>query len=290
MRRIPWARLRALPLALLCALLLVLPARADMGPKPDLTVTVVNAPEGLCYVDLLYQGGGDNLHSDLDVSGYDQDLIASLHTLEGDGWVLACTTGTSGAPIFGDLLPNEAGQYVYSYFGLPQTFRLAAATAGGAQATEESYTRTRFHTNLVYDWSSNTLSELTPTPVYYLAQLASTLIPTLILEGIVLLLFGFRQKRTWLVFLLVNLVTQVGLHLVCNGQVLAATQGSFHYYLLLMALPELVILAVETVAYQVLLREHTHGRRAGYALCANLASFLIGFLPVHLLSSLLTGL
>lgn len=54
-----------------------------MGPKPDLTVTVVNAPEGLCYVDLLYEGGGDDLHSDFDTSGCDQKLIASLHTLEG---------------------------------------------------------------------------------------------------------------------------------------------------------------------------------------------------------------
>lgn len=283
-------RVSALSLALLCLCCLILPARADMGPKPDLTITVVSAPEGACYVDLLYEGGEETLYTDLSTVDYDPELLSALHSLEGDGWVLACTTGTSGPPIFGDLLPNDAGQYVYSYFGLPQTFRLAVATQDGAQATEESYTRVRFHTNLVYDWSTNTLSERTSTPVYYLTQLASTLLPTLVLEGVVLLLFGFRQRRTWLVFLLVNLITQVGLHLFCNGQVLAAAQGNFSYYLLLMAVPELVIFAVEAVAYQALLQEHTHRRRVGYTLCANLASFLIGFLPLHLLSSLLIGL
>ena len=33
---------------------------------------------------------------------------------------------------------------------------------------------------------------------------------TLVLEGLVFLIFGYRQKRSWLVFLLVNLVTQLG--------------------------------------------------------------------------------
>ena len=158
-------RVSALSLALLCLCLLVLPARADMGPKPDLTITVVNAPEGACYVDLLYEGGEETLYTDLSTVDYDPELLSALHSLEGDGWVLACATGTSGPPIFGGLLPNDAGQYVYSYFGLPQTFRLAVATQDGAQATEESYTRVRFHTNLVYDWSTNTLSERASTPV-----------------------------------------------------------------------------------------------------------------------------
>ena len=47
--------LRNLTLALAVLLCLALPAYADMGPKADLTVTVVNAPEGECYVDLLYE-------------------------------------------------------------------------------------------------------------------------------------------------------------------------------------------------------------------------------------------
>lgn len=92
----------------------------------------------------------------------------------------------------------------------------AVATEKGAQATQESYTRTRFHTNLVYDWNTNTLSYVTPSPLYYTAQFLATFLPTLAIEGIILWLFKFRQKRTWLIFLLVNFVTQLGLHLYCN--------------------------------------------------------------------------
>ena len=49
-----------LPLCLLC---LISAARADIGPKPEVTITVVNAPEGelsLGYVD----SGSGRLHAD----------------------------------------------------------------------------------------------------------------------------------------------------------------------------------------------------------------------------------
>ena len=62
--------LRTLSLAFIALLCLSLPAYADMGPKPDLTVTVVNAPEGECYVDLLYEGSSSDLYGELDPGDY----------------------------------------------------------------------------------------------------------------------------------------------------------------------------------------------------------------------------
>ena len=62
--------LRNLTLALAVLLCLALPAYADMGPKADLTVTVVNAPEGECYVDLLYEGSSSDLYGELDPGDY----------------------------------------------------------------------------------------------------------------------------------------------------------------------------------------------------------------------------
>lgn len=285
--------LRNLTLALAVLLCLALPAYADMGPKADLTVTVVNAPEGECYVDLLYEGSSSDLYGELDPGDYAPELLAALHSLEVDGWVLACATGVSGPPIFGDLLPNENGQYVYSYHGLPRTFRLAVATEDGAQATEESYTRTRFHTNLVYDWNTNTMSEVTPSLLYYAAQFLATFLPTLVIEGVILWLFKFRQKRTWLIFLLVNFVTQLGLHLLCNSLSsvpFADSYDSVGYYVLSLLIPEFLIFIVEAISYGVLIKEETSGRRVGCAACANAASFLLGFFPVHCLLPLLNSL
>lgn len=285
--------LRTLSLAFVALLCLSLPAYADMGPKADLTVTVVNAPEGECYVDLLYEDNSSSFADYVDTSGCDPVLLEDLHALEGDGWVLACATGVSGPPIFGDLRPNENGQYVYSYYGLPRTFRLAVATEDGAQATEESYTRIRFHTNLVYDWSSNTVTEITPSLLYYAAQFLATFLPTLVIEGVILWLFKFRQRRTWLVFLLVNFVTQLALHLYCDllgGVPFSDSYDSVGYYVLSLMVPEIFIFIVEAIFYGVLFKEETPGRRVGYAVCANVASFILGFLPVHWMLPLLSQL
>ena len=46
--------------------------------------------------------------------------------------------------------------------------------------------------------------------VAYALQFLCMLLPTLLIEGVLLLAFGYRSRRSWLVFLLVNLVTQGG--------------------------------------------------------------------------------
>lgn len=285
----PLAR-AVLPL-LLCVLFLIPTAYADLGPKPELTVTVVNAPEGELYLDLLTRGNPTQYSwfDEEDEAACDPVILQNLRSLEGDGWVLAYSTGISGRPpVFGDLRPREDGTWRYSYVGLPQTFRVAAATAGQAQAAETAYTRDYF-SNIVYDWQTNTVREATPTPLRFLARLASTLIPTLIIEGLIFWLLGFRERHSWLVFVVVNVITQIGLHLAM-GASLTRSGWYFMSYFFLLLLPELIIWAVEAALYAALLREHDRYQRIGCALLANLASFAAGFIPLHLLYDFLKSL
>ncbi len=282
---------KRLLLALLLVCLVIPAVHADIGPKEDLTITVVNGPDEPLYIDLLVQGTpADADHPwNMEDEGYDGAVLARLHTLEGDGWVLALTTGSDEitAPIFGNVVPREDGTWYFSYFGLPRTFRLAAATANEARSMSEPYTRTRYYTNLVYDWQANTLTYVTPTPLYWAAQFAATLIPTLIVEGLILFLFGYREKRSWLVFLVVNVVTQIGLHLACNLLMGSSVMnlGFFWLFYLFLLIPEVVIWCIEAAAYALLLRERdlTRRRAVGYAFAANIASYALTFLPLHLL-------
>ena len=282
---------RALPVLLLCLLCLLPTAYADIGPKPEVTITVVNAPEGTLYIDLLAQGQptGQSWFSEDEEAGCDPAVLSSLRSLETEGWVLAYSTGRAGsAPVFGDVRPQEDGTWHFTYVGLPETFRVAAATAEEAKAVEQPYTR-QFTSHIVYDWQANTVREATPSALRFLARLAATLIPTLILEGIIFFLFGFREGRSWLVFLLVNAVTQVGLHLAV-GPAIATAGWYFLSYFGLLLLPELVIWAVEAVVYAVFLREHDRYQQIGCALLANAVSFAAGFFPLHQLYGFLRGL
>lgn len=279
---------RVFPVLLLCLLCLVPTAYADIGPKPEVTITVVNAPEGVLYLDLLAQGEPMDQPYSNSNGECDPALLDNLRSLEGDGWVLAYTTGTKGPPVFGDVRPREDGTWRFSYVGLPETFRVAAATADEAKAAEVSYTRD-FVDNIVYDWQANTVREATPPPLRFLVRLAATLIPTLLIEGALFWLFGFRERRGWLVFLAVNTATQVGLHLAV-GSILPQAGWHFLNYTLTILIPELIVWMAEAAAYAFLLREHSRGRRVGYAFAANFASFVLGYFPLHLLYDLLRSL
>ena len=270
--------LRVAACLLLCLAALPLSASADTGPKPAVSITVVNAPAGEYYLDLLITDPSD--YPNVNGEDYDPALIRGLKSWEGEGWYPALVEGTS-APLFGDLTPGADGAHRFSYFGLPDTFRIAVSGPDGAQATEEAFTRTVFYTRLTYDWQSNSITRATSPAGFYAAQFLSTLVPTLIVEGLLLFAFGFRARRDWLVFLFTNLATQLFLHLwVGTGGILAAGVHPLWYAVLLIA--EVPILLAELLVYLFLLKEHGRGRRALYALCANVASYAVGFFPLHL--------
>ena len=267
----------AIACILLCLAVLPGTASADTGPKPAVTITVVNAPAGEYYLDLLITDPEPD-HDNIEVEDYDPALVAGLRSWEGEGWYPALVTGTR-APLFGELTAEADGIHRFSYHGLPRTFRIAVSGPGGAQATAEPFTRTVFYTHLTYDWETNTITSATSPAGFYGLQFLSTLVPTLIIEGILLWLFGFRARRDWLVFLIVNLVTQAGLHLWIAADLVSIGDSALQYLVLLVA--EVPILLVELAAYVFLLKEHSRLRRAAYAACANIASYALGYLPLH---------
>lgn len=280
---------RTIPALLLCLLCLIPTAHADIGPKPEVTITVVNAPEGEIYLDLLTEGTATGSPYPRSFDGCNAVILDNLRSLEGNGWVLAYSTGVSGRPpVFGDLRPQENGAWRYSYAGLPDTFRVAAATIDEARAVEVPYARDYFD-NIVYDWESNTVRKATPAPLRFLVRLLSTLAPTLIIEGILLWCFGFREKRSWIVFLTVNAATQLALHLFLSTPIVLAAQHPL-YYAVVFVPAELVICLVESAAYSLLLKEHDRYQRIGYAILANVTSAVLGYFPLHLLYGFLKKL
>lgn len=128
------------------------------------------------------------------------------------------------------------------------------------------------------DLNSQTLSKGFPAwraPV----TIALRVILTLLIEGIVFYLFGYREKRSWIIFLIVNLITQGVLHILLSGSDMAG------YAILIFWFAEIVVLIIEMIAFITLLREHKKWRAAIYVFVANLLSLALGsvllyYLPV----------
>ena len=118
-------------------------------------------------------------------------------------------------------------------------------------------------------------AEAAPSPAMaYALQFLCTLLPTLLIEGLLLFAFGYRSKRSWLVFLLVNLVTQGGFAVYLAVTVL--NHGVSGWSLIFYIPIEVIITLVELLLYRRLLTEKNKARAAVYAIAANLCSAVLG--------------
>ena len=98
------------------------------------------------------------------------------------------------------------------------------------------------------------------------------LLLTLLLEGIIFWLFRFRQKKSWLIFLAVNLVTQGVLNIWLNsGGSLMPT-----YLIFSLIIGEFFVFAAEIIAFPLFIKEHKKSRILIYAFIANLISLIAG--------------
>lgn len=288
--------LRTLVCALLASLALTTFAFADFGPKPQLTVRVKNAPQESYYLDLLAEGNWDaedvDSNDGIEWSYHDKedtldpDLLALLRDNVPTGWHACVAQGTTGAPIYGELYSESTDAsgndlHVFGYHGVPSTYRIILVTQSGKVWVSDILNRRVLQSSVTVNWSDDTSAVTVSVPSTipgYLLQLVATLVPTLLIEGIILLLFQYSWKQNWKAFLLVNLITQ-GL-LAIASSVYAIQSGPNMFSYLIFFLPaELFILIAEAYLYagRGMLKGHSKKRAAAYAVTANLISAILGY-------------
>ena len=290
------ASLRAFVCALLASLALTTAALADFGPKPQLTVRVENAPQELYYLDLLAEGDwGESSESSYDGVDWsyhgkentlDPALLTSLRENVPAGWHACVAQGTTGAPIWGELYAEGTDAFgndlhVFGYHGVPSTYRIILVTESGKVWLSEALERKVLQSSVTVHWADDAESTTVTVPstiIGYLLQFLATLVPTLLIEGLLLLLFQYSWRQNWKAFLLVNMLTQ-GLLAVASSSA-TAHSGVSAWYLFFFFLPaELVVMLVEVFLYsgRGLLTGHSRGRAALYAVTANFASAFLGY-------------
>ena len=279
---------RVLVLLVLAGCLMSVTAFADMGPKPQLTVKVEHPPQELYWLDLLAEGDPneryplpeDDFHfgTNLKELGFpDAERYYAMNDAVPDGWH-ACITQHSGPPIWGSLTGEKTGDtmlHTFGYFGVPEVYRILIMTESGTVWRSESYTtRTALQSSVTVDWETKEVS-IPPVWVGYGLQFLATFLPTLLMEGLILFLFRYRQKRSWVVFGGVNLATQGALAAALSLE--AVRRGVSFGFLSTLVTAEIVILVVESIAYVLLWKEHDRERAFSCALVSNAASALIGW-------------
>jgi hypothetical protein len=97
------------------------------------------------------------------------------------------------------------------------------------------------------------------------------IILTLAIEAIIFRLFGFRNKKSWIAFLIINLITQGALNIWLNG---FAPLASYLVFTLIFG--EILVFIAEIIAFSALIKEHRRWRILLYVITANLLSLFAG--------------
>jgi hypothetical protein len=94
---------------------------------------------------------------------------------------------------------------------------------------------------------------------------------TLLLEGIVFYLLGFRKRQSWIMFLIINLITQSALNIYINSMEVAIS-----YPIIILFVAEFWVFLVEMIAFPFLVKEKKKSYKVFYAVLSNVLSLILG--------------
>lgn len=286
-------RLAALLLCMFfMGVVLPVPARADMGPKPSVQLTFENMGGETCWCTLLSLTASTGPWSAWDgreahIYNYDVDLDiwrAFVEYEDPDGYYFLQTAARC----------SDTGQYAWTYYP-PSSFKiLLYYPETDTFVTSGVYERYAFDSYYTVDLAgvepgAGTQPLLTARKSYDYTwegiSLVCRIVLTILLELGVALLFGFGQRALLVPIAGVNLATQGLLNLALN--VVCYQAGGMAFFLGYILL-ELVVFAIEAGVYGRLLPRRSGGQASRrkavvYALTANAASFAAGWwLALHI--------
>lgn len=268
-----------------CLFVIVLPtiSYADMGPKDELTVYVENPPNQVYYLDLLTQKSSsyNNFHKDGEREALDEKMVELLYSYENEGWMPALVEGT-GVPMWGNLIgeaDSERMVHKFGYVGVPDTYRIILVTQSGNVSVSDVYTREALQSSVTFDYATGKAVVPSIFLIYFL-QFGWTFVITLLIEGVILCLFGFKLKGNWKVFFLTNLLTQIVLTVTVGATLIKS--GTFSAHLVQFPV-ETAILVFEVLVYKHFLVGNSNKRKVVYGIVANLVSWFGGFFLLNYL-------
>lgn len=163
--------------------------------------------------------------------------------------------------------------YVFYQYEVDPVNGVTLWISGGGESFElpvESRYFNSYNNIVTLDFNARTLTEgkLLSRSIL-LVGLRVTL--TLLIEGVVFFLLGYREKRSWAVFLVMNLLTQGALNLSLNRYTPIAG-----YMMLNLIFMEFWVFTAEIIIALIFIREHGRGRSAGAVFLCNLLSLFLG--------------
>ena len=266
-------KLLTLVLAISLGLVLSLGAFADTGPKPSVRIRLKNLPDGRVYGTLLSEKESTGPYS------YDPGFTPQewYEVTDAEIWrAFQSYEDPDGFYFLNELWDCSNGSLDWTYYP-PSTFKLllyfpdtdewlssdvCGSYAFASYFTADLSVKGSLTLERSYDYGGEMLG------------LIGRIAVTLLIEGLIALIFGYRARRVLAFIVLVNLATQAALNIALNP-------AAYFYgrWLLLVIVGELAVTFVEAVVYRRELPRRGAGspsEAVSYAILANLVSAMAG--------------
>lgn len=173
----------------------------------------------------------------------------------------------------------EGYYIVYHDFRTDGIYKLRVTTQGKSFDCQTSQPLKHHCSVFTLNLSTQKLAPGTA-PLHSALIIFMRLVLTLLIEGALFWLFGYRNKRSWFVFLFVNLATQGLLSFLLIGDGNTSTYLLYELYF-----AEIPVFLLEMILMPILLKEHSKTRTVLFAFIANqisliAGSYIITILPV----------
>lgn len=247
------------------------PVHADVGPKPSVTITFENAPDHPYYVTLLgteeFFGPWSNLTQE-GIAGQDAEVrpayeafydYAQLNGLYFSDFVQEC---------------SDDDEFHWGYYP-PSSFRIAVYdSVEKTLRVSDVVEREAFDSFYIIDLNQAGLTVVEDYHVTrYLISFAIRLAATILIEVILALLMGYRQKKEIRTIIFTNILTQI----LLNGIMLLLDYYSgLLVWLFVYPAMELAVFIIELAVYLINFRGHKKLKTFFYTLLANGLTFLLG--------------
>ena len=282
-------KLFALLLCLILITAMTITVSADMGPKPSVRITFTGVQGETYYGTLLSlrdstgpasAWDGNPEYAYLQPEDEDYDIWLKFVEYEDtDGyyflqWFWEC---------------SEENQLNWTYYP-PTSFKILLyfpeTDTFYVSPVYERYAFDSYFTVDLSDYATGPMmAEKSYDYTWELISLAARIVLTILLELSLAWIFGFRDRKTLGFLAVVNMITQVTLNVALN--IVNYNSGSMNF-VFSYVLYEILVFAVEAVAYTVLMKRITgiqtrKGKTIGYAFVANAASFALGLWLAHVI-------
>lgn len=161
--------------------------------------------------------------------------------------------------------------YLSAMFNKPNIYNFTVSTENDSFEIELSKPIRRYENIYTLDLKAQTLTEgklLSRSIMLVSMRLALTLL----IEAFIFWIFGFRNRESWLVFFIINLITQGALNIWLNG--LGPIMSYAIFFTLVFG--EIFVFVFELIVFSLFCKEHGSIRKATYVLSANCASLIVG--------------